>query len=54
MGMPEKGYFVSKRLLDIFVAYIALIIISPILIVMVVIVRVFMGGPILFRTERAI
>ena len=53
MGMPEKGYFISKRLLDIFVAYVALIIISPVLIVTAVIVRMFMGEPTLFRTERA-
>ncbi|WP_338834333.1 putative sugar transferase EpsL [Moorella humiferrea] len=41
-----------KRLIDFFVAFIGLIILSPLLILIALLVRVNMGAPVLFRQER--
>ena len=43
----------SKRMFDLVVTMIGLIIISPLLLVLAVLVRVFQGMPILFRQDRA-
>lgn len=42
----------SKRIFDLFFALIALIILSPVLIVTAILVRVFIGAPILFTQQR--
>ncbi len=44
---------VLKRLIDLCVAAIALLILFPLLLLVAVAVRVFVGAPILFREERA-
>jgi sugar transferase EpsL len=42
----------SKRLFDLSFALIALIILSPIILVIAILVRVFIGAPILFKQQR--
>jgi sugar transferase EpsL len=42
----------SKRLFDLNFAFIALIILSPIILVIAILVRVFIGAPILFKQQR--
>jgi lipopolysaccharide/colanic/teichoic acid biosynthesis glycosyltransferase len=42
----------GKRLFDVFVTSIALIAFAPLLVILAVLVRVFLGKPILFRQER--
>ena len=43
---------VFKRLLDILISLIALIILSPILLVVWILVRVKLGGPAIFTQQR--
>lgn len=45
-----RKYF--KRLMDFFLALIAIIIFSPIMIIIAVLVRVKLGSPVLFRQQR--
>lgn len=42
----------SKRIFDLFFALIALIVLSPVLIVTAILVRIFIGAPILFTQQR--
>ena len=42
----------SKRLFDLCFAFIALVILSPIILVTAILVRVFIGTPILFKQQR--
>lgn len=42
----------GKRLFDISVAVVALVLLSPVLIVTTILVRVFLGSPVLFRQDR--
>jgi len=42
----------SKRLFDFFFSFLALVILSPILLLTAILVRVFLGTPILFRQQR--
>jgi sugar transferase EpsL len=42
----------SKRILDITAALIGLIILSPVILLIAVLVRIFLGTPILFRQQR--
>lgn len=42
----------SKRLFDLFFSFLALVILSPILLLTAILVRVFLGTPILFRQQR--
>lgn len=42
----------SKRIFDLFFALIALIVLSPVLIVTAILVRVFIGAPIFFTQQR--
>jgi lipopolysaccharide/colanic/teichoic acid biosynthesis glycosyltransferase len=42
----------GKRLIDIFVALSALILLSPVLLVLAIMVRVKLGAPVIFRQER--
>jgi lipopolysaccharide/colanic/teichoic acid biosynthesis glycosyltransferase len=42
----------AKRLFDLFVSGLALIVLSPVLAVTAIAVRVFLGGPVLFRQAR--
>lgn len=42
----------SKRLFDLFFSFFALVILSPVLILTAILVRVFLGTPILFRQQR--
>lgn len=46
-------YHVLKRILDLSLSAIALLFLSPILAIIWLAVRIFMGGPALFRQERA-
>lgn len=46
------GYVVSKRSLDSAVAGLALVVLSPVLLVIAVIIRATMGSPVLFRQAR--
>ena len=50
----QTGFYrrIGKRLFDIAVAGTALIIFSPVLLITAILVRVFLGTPILFRQER--
>lgn len=43
----------GKRILDIIISGLALIILSPLLVILAVLVRVLLGGPVLFRQQRA-
>lgn len=47
---PYEKYF--KRPLDIFFSLLALIILSPILLIVVILVRIKLGRPIIFKQER--
>lgn len=47
---PYEKYF--KRLLDVICALIALIILSPVMLVMAILVRVKLGSPVIFAQER--
>ena len=42
----------NKRLFDIFVAMIGFVILSPVILLIALVVRIFFGTPILFRQER--
>ena len=42
----------SKRLFDLTFALIALVILSPVILVIAILVRAFIGTPILFKQER--
>lgn len=44
---------VAKRVLDVVVAGVALVVLSPVLAVVAVLVRLRLGSPVLFRQERA-
>lgn len=44
---------VAKRVLDVVVAGVALVVLSPVLAVVAVVVRLRLGSPVLFRQERA-
>ena len=48
----KKAYFLIKRLFDITVSALGLIILSPLLILLAVLVRVNLGAPVFFRQER--
>jgi len=41
-----------KRLFDLFIAGTALVVLSPLLLVLAVLVRLFLGSPLLFRQRR--
>jgi len=43
---------ISKRILDLTVAVLAIVILSPVILLTAVLVRVFLGTPILFKQER--
>jgi lipopolysaccharide/colanic/teichoic acid biosynthesis glycosyltransferase len=51
MFLP-RGVPLSKRLLDLLLATLALIVLSPLLLVLAVLVRASMGAPVLFRQKR--
>ena len=42
----------SKRILDLVAASLGLLILSPIILVLAVLVRIFIGSPVIFRQER--
>src|SRR5690348_10093912 len=42
----------SKRLFDIFFSVLAIILLSPILLLIAILVRIFIGSPILFTQQR--
>lgn len=50
--MFPKGVPVSKRLLDLFLTSLGLLILSPILALLALLVRIKLGSPILFRQRR--
>ena len=43
---------ISKRILDLFITLIGLILISPLLVLIALLVRIFLGSPVLFRQMR--
>jgi lipopolysaccharide/colanic/teichoic acid biosynthesis glycosyltransferase len=43
---------ISKRILDLTVAVLAIVILSPVILLTAVLVRIFLGTPILFKQER--
>jgi lipopolysaccharide/colanic/teichoic acid biosynthesis glycosyltransferase len=45
-------YFVSKRMLDFFLAILALIVLSPLILVVAILIKLDSPGPILFRQDR--
>ena len=47
-----KNYVKIKRIMDIFLSIIALIILSPIFIIITIAIRLTMSSPVLFRQER--
>jgi sugar transferase EpsL len=47
-----RGYDVVKRAIDVMVASVALLVLSPIIVVVAVLVRIFLGSPVLFRQTR--
>ncbi len=49
IGLYRK-YF--KRLLDIFLSLIAIIVLSPVLLIVTILVRVKLGSPVIFKQER--
>jgi lipopolysaccharide/colanic/teichoic acid biosynthesis glycosyltransferase len=52
MNLLPSGLSLSKRLLDLLMTLMALILLSPLLVVIALLVRAFHGKPILFRQER--
>ena len=52
MNLLPSGLPLSKRLLDLLLTLTALILLSPLLVVIALLVRAFHGKPILFRQER--
>jgi sugar transferase EpsL len=42
----------SKRILDLVLASLGLVILSPLILILTVLVRLFLGAPVLFRQER--
>ena len=48
----KKAYYLIKRLFDITVSALGLIILSPLLILLAILVRVNLGSPVFFRQER--
>jgi len=47
-----RGLPLSKRLFDLIIATLALIILSPLLLLIAILIRIFLGSPILFRQQR--
>jgi lipopolysaccharide/colanic/teichoic acid biosynthesis glycosyltransferase len=47
-----RGLPFSKRLFDLIIATLALIILSPLLLLIAILIRIFLGSPILFRQQR--
>ena len=43
---------ISKRILDLFIASVGLVLISPVLVLIALLVRIFHGSPVLFRQVR--
>jgi len=54
MPPPKLGFYARfvKRPLDFFLSVIALIVLSPIILILAILVRINLGSPILFRQER--
>ena len=47
-----RMYLSVKRLIDVVVSATALVLLAPVMLIVAVLVRVVMGGPVLFRQER--
>ncbi len=50
--MEQKGAFFIKRLFDIIVSAVGLVLLSPLLVLLAVLVRINLGAPVFFRQER--
>ena len=50
--MKQKVAFFIKRLFDIIVSAVGLVLLSPLLVLLAVLVRINLGSPIFFRQER--
>jgi lipopolysaccharide/colanic/teichoic acid biosynthesis glycosyltransferase len=48
----RKGYFLSKRILDVFLALIVLVFISPLMALIAVAILIYSPGPVFFVQER--
>ncbi len=51
-GHRDKKQAIVKRLLDMMVACVALVLLSPVLLILAVLVRFNLGAPVLFRQQR--
>lgn len=52
MTKKKTGYFIVKRIFDIVVSLIALICLSPVILIAAILIRTKLGSPILFKQER--
>ena len=50
--MKKKAYQIIKRIFDVIVSAVGLIMLSPLLLILAVLVRVKLGAPVFFRQER--
>lgn len=53
-GMRHKGIYEKyvKRILDVIISAIALVVLSPVLLIVAILVRIKLGSPVIFRQER--
>ena len=50
--MKKKAYQIIKRIFDVIVSAVGLIMLSPLLLILAILVRVKLGSPVFFRQER--
>ena len=50
--MKKKAYQIIKRIFDVIISAVGLIILSPLLLIIAILVRVKLGSPVFFRQER--
>ena len=52
MGISKKSYIVVKRILDFILSLIAIIIFSPLMLIICIVIKATSKGPILFKQKR--
>ena len=50
--MKQKSYQIIKRIFDVIVSALGLILLSPLLLILAILVRINLGTPVFFRQER--
>ena len=50
--MKQKSYQIIKRIFDVIVSVLGLILLSPLLLILAILVRINLGTPVFFRQER--